>query len=205
MSFPGLTLGESDTAVWKLKCLWKELLIFDQLESPCYWLWLHKCTTLITAFNKLSFLPSHILCIVVQLIFSFLLCSPSLPAWLFMEKRGLRSLQRIQCPNGSCHAHSAHGSVFHSFVHSRELSFSCPAKIPASAAAQELVVSRGTRIGLWGTTPHSHRRSLLQGTAEQPLKSLCSQRMYQLLCAIAACRGLSPSLPWGHSEMWQLK
>lgn len=86
VSIPGLIQGESDIVLWKLKCLWKELLIFDQLESPCYWLWLHKCTTLITAFNKLSFLPSHILCIVVQLIFSFLLCSPSLPPCLFMGK-----------------------------------------------------------------------------------------------------------------------
>lgn len=36
VSIPGSILGESDTALWKLKCLWKELLIFDQLGSPCY-------------------------------------------------------------------------------------------------------------------------------------------------------------------------
>lgn len=86
VSFPGLIWGESDIALWKLKCLWKELVIFDQLESPCYWLWLHKCTTLITAFNKLSFLPRHILCTAVLLIYSFLLCSPSLLPCLFMEQ-----------------------------------------------------------------------------------------------------------------------
>lgn len=85
VSIPGLIQGESDIALWKLKCLWKELLIFDQLESPCYWLWLHKCTTLITAFNKLSFLPSHILCIVVQLIFSFLLYSTPRPPFLWKK------------------------------------------------------------------------------------------------------------------------
>lgn len=151
VSIPGLIQGESDIALWKLKCLWKELLIFDQLESPCYWLWLHKCTTLITAFNKLSFLPSHILCIVVQLIFSFLLCSTPPTPPHFYGKRGLRSLQGIQGPEGSRCTRSAHGSALRSLVQSGELSFSYPAKVPALAAAQEVVVSSGG-TGLWGTT-----------------------------------------------------
>lgn len=121
-SIPGLIQKESDTALRKLKCLCKELLIFDQLGSLCYWLWLHKCTTLITAFNKISFLPSHILCIVVQLIFSFLPCSPSLPPLPFYGKGHLRSLQGIQCPEGSCCTCSAHGCTLHSRAQSRELS-----------------------------------------------------------------------------------
>lgn len=125
----GLIQKESDIALRKLKCLWKELLIFDQLGSPCYWLWLHKCTTLITAFNKISFLPSHILWIVEQLIFSFLPCSPSLPPLPFYRKGRLRSLQGIQCPEGSCCTRSAHDFTLHSLAQSRELSPSAALQI----------------------------------------------------------------------------
>lgn len=133
-------------------CLWKELLIFDQLGSPSYWLWLHKCTTLITAFNKISFLPSHILCIVVQLIFSFLPWSPSLPPCLFMEKgiwghcRGFSvcrdpAVHTLPTAVPSTHLHSPESSLLQ--LPSKDL---CTGSCPGAGGQQGRTSLRGTMV-----------------------------------------------------------